>query len=67
MGTSAKVSFYFHILNECLVGEHEIQQNTSPQWLLYHLSDEFVIDTLQEPQHKHCLCLVVLSSQQIGG
>ncbi|KAK4806246.1 hypothetical protein QYF61_013390 [Mycteria americana] len=49
MVTAAKAAFDLHIPNEpLLVGEQEVQQSTSPHWLLCHLGEEVVIDALQE-------------------
>ncbi|KAK4827704.1 hypothetical protein QYF61_020982 [Mycteria americana] len=49
MVTAAKAAFNLRISNEpFLVCESEIQQSTSPHWLLYHLGQEVVIDSLQE-------------------
>ena len=46
--TITKVPFDLHILSEAfLICEYEVQQSTSPHWLLFHLCQEIIINALQ--------------------
>lgn len=48
--TAGKTAFNLHSPSESLLaGEYEVQQSTSPHWLLYELEDEVIINALQEP------------------
>lgn len=47
MTTAAKAAFDFHISNEhLLVGEYEVKQSTSSNWLLCHLEAEVIVNAL---------------------
>lgn len=49
MVATAKAAFDPHIPHELLlVCKHKVQQSTSPYWLLCHLDQEVVTDTLKE-------------------
>jgi len=61
MGTAAKVALDFHIPHQPLLdGETKVQHPTSPRGLLYHLEEEVVINTPQEPPGLLVPCCVVL-------
>lgn len=49
MYTAAKAAFDLNITDKALaVGEYEVQWSTSLHWLIYHLEEEVVINSLQE-------------------
>ena len=48
--TAAKAAPSLHILNQSFfVCQYRVQQHTSPCWLLQHLCQEVIINSLQEP------------------
>lgn len=48
--TTVKATFDSHILRgPSLLYKREVQQSTSPYWLLYHLGLDGLINDLQEP------------------
>jgi len=50
MVTAAKAALELHIPHQPLLfGANKVQHSTSPRGLLYHLEDEVITTTLQEP------------------
>lgn len=55
-----KAAFDLHIPNEpLLVDEYEVQQNTSPHQLFYHLEQEVIMNVLQESSRLILSCCVI--------
>jgi len=57
---AARTAFYLRIPSKTLlVDENDIQQSTSPHWLLCHMGEEVVIDVSQELPRLLMPCCVV--------
>ena len=60
--TAAKAALDFHIPHQSLlVGKNKVQYRTSPRGLLYHLEEEVVINTFQEPPGLPVPCILFLA------
>ncbi|GAB0184060.1 hypothetical protein GRJ2_000871300 [Grus japonensis] len=60
MVTAAKAAFDLHVLSELLLAvEYEVQQSTTPHWLLYQLEEKVIINALQESPGLLMSCCVV--------
>lgn len=63
---ATKVTFDLHIPNEpFIVAEFEVQLSTPPCWLLCHVAEEVVIESLQEPPGLLMYCVTVRPRRQM--